>query len=141
MRREQDPRGNERGAARRAAASMALLALLLLPACAPVDVEGDWSGTWRTPLDAYSGTLSMSLTQDGDSFEGTFELDGTACVGEGSVTGTIDRRQFNATLKNGIGGEIVLDGDVNADSTKISGDFEVTGGFCEDAKGSFEVES
>jgi len=124
-----------------ASSAAALLGLLLLaPACAPVDVEGDWSGTWRTSLNAASGGLSMSLTQDGDAFEGTFDLDGTGCVGSGSVDGTIDKRGFSATLRNGLGGEILLDGTVNADSTRISGDFEVTGGLCENSSGTFDVD-
>jgi hypothetical protein len=122
-------------------AALLLGSLMAGAGCAPVDLDGDWSGTWRATFNVDSGTLSMSLKQDGDSFDGSFDIGGTGCVGSGSVEGTIDARDFSATLRNGLGGDIELDGTVSADSKRISGDFEVTGGFCVDAKGTFEVEA
>jgi hypothetical protein len=112
---------------------------VLLAACGPVDVEGDWDGTWRVPLTGVSGGLSMSLTQDGDALSGSFDLDGTLCVGSGSVDGTLDRRSFDVVLRNGVGGEVTLDGTVGAADDRISGDFHVTGGACQAADGTFEV--
>ena len=111
----------------------------LCQACAPVDLEGQWVGTWRATFWANDGGMTLDLTQDGDEVGGTFDLSGTACVGGGRVDGSVDGRQFDATLSNGIGGEIVLDGRVNAASDKIDGQFEVTGGWCDNATGRFDV--
>lgn len=118
----------------------AAVALLFGNACAPVDVEGTWFGTWRSALWTEDGSMTLDLSQDGDEVSGTFDLSGTWCVGSGRVDGSVDGRNFDVRLVNGIGGEISLDGRVNAASDKIDGDFEVTGGLCEDARGSFEVE-
>jgi hypothetical protein len=118
----------------------AALALpVLLAACGPVDIEGDWDGSWRIPLTGVNGGLSMSLTQDDDALSGTFELDGTLCVGSGDVDGTLERRDFHVVLENILGGQVTLDGTVGAADDRISGDFDVTGGACEDATGTFEV--
>ncbi|MBW2527976.1 MAG: hypothetical protein JRI23_27595 [Deltaproteobacteria bacterium] len=108
-------------------------------ACAPVDLEGRWVGTWRATLWADDGGMTLDLTQDGDEVEGTFDLSGTVCVGEGRVDGSVDGRQFDATLSNGVGGEVVLDGRVNAASDRIDGNFEVTSGWCDNATGRFDV--
>lgn len=117
------------------------LALLLfwpcLSACKP-DIEGDWDGTWKSG--AFKGDMDVSITQDGDTLGGTFELGGTWCVGEGKVVGTIDdQRHVTIILTNEVGGEVHIDGTVNATDDKIEGDFEVTDGFCEEAEGKVEL--
>lgn len=117
----------------------ATVGLMCCQACAPVDVEGRWVGTWHSTLWANDGAMTLDLTQDGDEFEGTFDLSGTVCVGSGSVDGSVDGRRFDAVLSNGIGGEVVLDGRVNAASDGIDGDFEVTGGWCDEASGRFDL--
>jgi hypothetical protein len=110
---------------------------LLLVGCGPADVEGDWEGTWRSGI--FKGGISMSLTQDGDTVDGTFDLDGTGCVGSGSVTGSLSARDLTLELANSVGGTIAVDGRVGAGDDRISGDFEVTGGWCENADGSLEL--
>ena len=107
--------------------------------CATIDLAGDWSGTWHTTFACDSGDISMHLLQDGDTVTGTFNLTGTVCVGSGSLHGTIDNRQFDATLSNGIGGEIAIDTRVRADSDRFDGDFTVTGGFCQNSSGKLEL--
>ena len=118
---------------------LAGLALLCCQACAPVDLEGTWVGTWHATLWADDGSMTLDLTQDGDDIGGTFDLGGTVCVGSGHVDGSVDGRQFDAVLSNGIGGTVALDGRVNAASDRIDGDFEVTGGWCDNATGKFNV--
>ena len=115
-------------------------ALLIGTGCAPVDVEGVWVGTWRAALWTDDGGMTLDLSQDGDEVTGDFDLTGTLCVGSGRVDGSIDRRKFDVVLYNGIGGEIVLDGNVNAASDGIDGDFDVTGGLCDGARGTFKVD-
>jgi len=107
--------------------------------CAPVDLAGDWSGTWHTTFALDSGDITMHLEQDGDAVTGSFDLTGTVCVGTGSLHGTIDNRQFDATLSNGVGGEISIDTRVSADSDRFDGDFTVTGGFCQNSSGKLEL--
>lgn len=118
--------------------ALPLAALILLPSCGPADVDGRWEGQWRSSL--WTGSLTLELTQDGDTFKGTFALGGTACVGSGDVSGSVDDRDFTATLRNGVGGEIELDGSVGAGDRRISGDFEIKGGWCKDARGTFDVD-
>lgn len=118
--------------------SAIFLSLAAIVGCKPPDVEGDWDGTWRSG--AFEGDMDITLTQDGDTLGGTFQLGGTWCVGEGKVTGTIDdQRHVTITLSNEVGGEVEIDGKVSATDDKIEGDFVVTGGFCEDAKGKVEL--
>jgi hypothetical protein len=114
-------------------------ACLLATGCAPADVEGDWSGTWRIPLSGWDGTITMSLTQDGDSVSGSFDLGGTNCVGSGDVSGVVDDRQVDLDLDNSVGGSIAIDARLNAASTRLDGDFDVTGGFCTGADGKVEL--
>ena len=110
----------------------ALLACLLL-GCGPTDISGSWSGTWRTTL--LNGDLDIDFEQDGDVLSGSFDLDGTGCVGYGDVDGDIERRNITATLANTVGGAIDIDADVNAGESRITGSFEVVGGWCEGADG------
>ena len=118
---------------------LATLSTAAFTGCAPVELEGSWSGTWRTTLAYDNGTITMNLEQDGDTVSGTFDLDGTLCVGSGSLDGAIDNRNFTATLINGYGGEIVIDTRVSADSDSFDGTFDVTGGFCENRKGKLDL--
>jgi hypothetical protein len=60
-------------------------------------------------------------------------------VGDGDVSGTVDRRDFSATMRNKVGGEVTLEGNVGAADERINGDFEVTGGWCQDARGTFDL--
>jgi hypothetical protein len=116
------------------------VACLLTASCAPADVEGDWSGTWRVPLSGWDGTITMSLTQDGDAVSGTFDLGGTTCVGSGDVEGSVDNRQVDLELANGLGGRINIDARLNAASDGLDGDFHVTGGLCEGADGKVSLD-
>ncbi len=63
---------------------LSTLLMALCCGCAPVDLEGSWSGTWRTTLAIDSGTITISLEQDGDAISGTFALEGTH-IGTGTV--------------------------------------------------------
>lgn len=117
--------------------ALLLAALLLAPACGPADVEGRWEGEWHSSI--WSGSLTLELTQDGDTFEGSFVLGGTGCVGDGDVSGTVDGHDFSATMRNKVGGEVHLEGNVGAANEKMDGDFEVTGGWCQDARGTFNL--
>ncbi len=115
------------------------LSATALTACAPVDLQGSWSGTWRTTLAYDNGTITMELEQDGDAVSGSFDLDGSLCVGSGSLDGQIDNRTFTATMINGVGGEIVIDTRVSADSDSFDGTFDVTDGFCENTSGKLDL--
>jgi len=53
-------------------------------AAAAADVSGSWSGTWQQDAPAASGTLSMTLVQDGSTLSGTIVLDGSACMSAAS---------------------------------------------------------
>lgn len=130
------------------AAPALLLISLLVPACGPADVEGTWTASWPPGSDegdGATGKLSLSLTQDDDTFEGTFNLEDARCIVTGLVEGSIDRRSFVGTLQHrGDDGEIVgelkLDGTVSTDSDSIAVDFVTSGAFCEDgASGSFDL--
>jgi hypothetical protein len=116
-----------------------LCALPVLAACKPVDVEGDWSGGWQTTWTGFEGTLTITLVQADEDLTGDFDIGGTTCVGEGQVDGTVDGHDVSLVLRNGSGGEVHLDGDVSNDQDRIEGHFDVTGGFCSDASGSWEL--
>ena len=120
-------------------AILAACSCLVAAGCAPADLEGDWSGTWRIPLSGWDGTISMSLTQDGDSVSGSFDLGGTECVGSGDVSGAVTNRQVELDLENNIGGSIAIDGRLNAASDGLDGDFDVTGGLCAGAEGRVDL--
>jgi len=112
---------------------------LMSTGCAPVDLEGSWSGSWRTTLNIDNGSMTMDLSQDDDAISGSFNLTGTTCVGSGSVDGTVDNRNFTASLNNGVGGELTIDTTVAAGGDKFDGTFDVTGGFCQDASGKLDL--
>lgn len=116
---------------------LVLSASTSLLACAPPDVSGDWSGEWRSGV--FTGGIEVSLTQEGDTVSGDFELTGTACVGSGSLDGSLDDRDIRLDLANQVGGEVAIDGRVGAADERITGDFQVTGGWCENAEGTVEL--
>jgi hypothetical protein len=111
----------------------------LLCHCKPVEVEGEWKGGWRAAWTGFEGTIEITLLQEDDDLQGEFDIGGTTCVGSGGVDGTVDRHDVSLVLQNGAGGEVLLDGTVSSDQDRIEGNFDVTGGLCENASASFEL--
>ncbi len=68
----------------------------------PTSLTGTWSGNWqRTSQPPGSGTYKLAITQVGTEIKGTIQAQGSACLTEHPLTGTIsgDKVQFHVSDK------------------------------------------
>lgn len=52
-------------------------------------LAGAWSGTWKSDS-GVGGTVSMSITQDGDSLSGTASMTNSTCLENAKLSGTVN---------------------------------------------------
>lgn len=87
-----------------------------------VDLTGTWSATWTSRSGAV-GQGTMVLTQSGASVTGAITVQGSPCVVNADVTGSLDGDALAATFTFG-GGEATLDATVSATATQLSGTYD-----------------
>lgn len=60
---------------------------------ADLGVTGTWPGTWQDAAGA-SGTFTMQFAQTGNQISGPITIEGSTCVSQGTISGTIDGDQI-----------------------------------------------
>ena len=133
-----------------------LLLALLLPSCgrggstpqptaptpAPTptlrSVQGLWQGTVASGQSG-SGTVRMAVTQSGASFTGAFCGKGSACLTQGTLSGTTsaDSVTFSASFPSAP--LVTFSGAVNSQATGMSGTYAAGGGTCSGDSGNWNV--
>ena len=89
-----------------------------------VDLTGTWNATWTSRSGAV-GQGTMVLTQSGASVTGTVTVQGSPCVVNADVSGSLDGDALAATFTFG-GGEATLDATVSASASQMSGTYDAT---------------
>jgi len=66
------------------------------------NIAGPWRGTW-TEAGAGSGSLNLTIVQDGKNLSGTLQVGGVPCCTSATVTGTMSGNEINlnATFASG----------------------------------------
>jgi hypothetical protein len=88
-----------------------------------VGLAGDWSGTWQdTSPDDSTGTFSLTWTQSGSGLSGTISVGGTPCIGDGTVTGTLNGSSITF---GAVSGQIQISytGSVSSDMQTMQGTY------------------
>lgn len=103
----------------------------------PANIAGSYSGHYQSTNLTQTGDISMSITQDGSSFSGTYSISNSFCVMSGNMSGTIsansikwsssDTGQFRGTAT--VNGD-TISGNYDKDGTSICyadwGTFSIT---------------
>ena len=64
-------------------------------------VTGSWYGQWYSADGANSGTLSLSVTQQGSHVSGMASLEGSACFSGGTLSGSVSGGTFSGQIESG----------------------------------------
>lgn len=64
------------------------------------NLTGDWSGTWVDDTGA-SGSATFSLTQTGNTVNGTVSITGDDCLTAGNISGNVSGNTANLTIRSG----------------------------------------
>jgi tetratricopeptide (TPR) repeat protein len=67
---------------------------------AAMDLTGDWSGTW-VDADGASGSATFSLTQTGNTVNGTVSIIGDECMTAGDISGNVSGNTVDFTIRSG----------------------------------------
>jgi pectate lyase len=118
-----------------------LILSLALSACGgggggPVNVTGDWSGTWTSSRGSGS-TLSATLLQSGTSVSGTAQVGGSPCLSTGDVSGTVSGSGATFGVVSGSHGITFTANRITASS--MTGTYSVSSGWCAGDSGSFSL--
>jgi hypothetical protein len=104
----------------------------------PINVTGQWSGSWQSAVYVASGLLSASVAQSGVTMTGSVVFSGSPCFAGGTVSGTEIGNVWNGTMSAGGGTEVILSGSVT--NTQIEGVYYVvSGGLCTGDYGAFAL--
>jgi hypothetical protein len=96
-------------------------------ATSSVDVDGTWNATW-TSRSGQIGHGTMQLTQSGTTVTGSITVEGSPCVVNADVNGSLDGDALSGTMTFG-GGHASFDTTVAA--TAMSGTYDaVSAGAC-----------
>jgi hypothetical protein len=104
---------------------------------AAASLAGTWHGTWLSSR-GVGGTLESTLTQSGGEVDGDVTFTGSPCFAGGHVSGTVDGRDFAATLS---AGSIRVSFDGTVSSASVDGTYSVSeAGACTNDTGTFTLE-
>jgi hypothetical protein len=90
---------------------------------------GDWDGTWSSDS-GIGGTLTARLLQTGQSLTGTVFFYGSACLTQGTVTGTVDSQATANVTINANGGQTIFTRLSPNGVPGVDGTYTVHGGTC-----------
>ncbi len=100
------------------------------------DVTGFWSGTWTSNVSGGSGAVAAQLSQNGTALSGVFYIDGSPCITNGDIDGTITGNSIDFTVSSGTD-DIHISGSLSGGL--ITGTYSVSIGLCAGDHGTFSL--
>lgn len=100
------------------------------------NLVGSWEGSYSSMLGA-TGTFQIQFTQEGNQIQGSIQIEGSTCVNEGDIAGTLSGNEITF---GAVKGDVTITFSGQVDGAHMEGEYDAPDPACSNDSGTWEAD-